>query len=99
MLPTVEVLGTSLMSYLYSLYLIREEVIQLVIPSSQSNPLFIKDGVPFEDKMVEYIKTHFEDLLGDDVKLLNLDNGLDLVQEKIQRQLASFNGKTEAEAA
>lgn len=40
------------------------------------------------ERMTAYIRTHFSTLLGDDVQLLDMPNGLELVQAKIQTQLA-----------
>ena len=37
----------------------------------------------YRAKMIEYIKFHFEDVLGDDIKLLDLPNGLDILAEKL----------------
>ena len=36
----------------------------------------------FRASMVQYIKTHFADVLGEDVKLLELDGGLELIRDK-----------------
>ncbi|MHC4663344.1 MAG: hypothetical protein ACYS8W_16915 [Planctomycetota bacterium] len=37
----------------------------------------------FRAQMIEYIKAHFADVLGDDIKLLDLPNGLDILAEKL----------------
>ncbi len=39
-------------------------------------------------RMTEYIRSHFSGLLGEEIKLLDLPNGLDLVQDIVQRRLA-----------
>ena len=38
-------------------------------------------------EMTKYIRENFSDVLGDDVQLLDLPNGLDLIQDKIRARL------------
>ncbi|OGH55546.1 MAG: hypothetical protein A3G34_00520 [Candidatus Lindowbacteria bacterium RIFCSPLOWO2_12_FULL_62_27] len=39
-------------------------------------------------RMTEYIRSHFSGLLGEDIKLLDLPNGLDLIQDHVTCRLA-----------
>lgn len=39
-------------------------------------------------KMKKYIRAHFSELLGPDIQLLDLPNGLELIQNKVQARLA-----------
>ena len=39
-------------------------------------------------KMTAYIRKHFSGILGDDARLLDMANGLELVQEKAHARLA-----------
>lgn len=41
-----------------------------------------KNNDEFRQSMIEYLKIEFTNFLGEDVKLLDLDNGLDLIKEK-----------------
>ena len=41
-------------------------------------------------EMTEFIRTHFAGVLGDDIRLLDLPNGLELIQEKIGARLAQY---------
>jgi len=43
----------------------------------------------FRRQMVGYIKTHFADILGDDVKILDLPNGLDILSERLGLRVSS----------
>ncbi len=36
----------------------------MIIPTAEYDPLFANDGVPFRDKMFDYILREFSDLLG-----------------------------------
>lgn len=38
--------------------------------------------------MIAYIREHFSDLLGDDARLLDEPNGLELIQESVRLQLS-----------
>ena len=49
----------------------------------------------FQSYMKAYIKTHFADTLGEDASLLDLPNGLDLVQEQVNDRLAKSGVKPE----
>jgi len=57
----------------------------MIIPDT---PLFrSKTDAEFRIRMIHYIKTNFKETLGPDIKLLDLPNGLDLVQAKVQQRL------------
>ena len=55
----------------------------MVLPEKGTSWLFNNDGRNFQEKMIEYIKLNFSDILGEDIHLLEQPNGLDLLQEKI----------------
>jgi len=38
-------------------------------------------------KMTKYIRSHFSELLGADIQLLDLPNGLDLIQDRVRARL------------
>jgi hypothetical protein len=38
---------------------------------------------PFQEEMIDYIKTHFADMLGPDVALLETPGGLDALADKV----------------
>ncbi len=50
-------------------------------------------------KMTAYILENFSDLLGDEIKLLNLPNGLDILSSRIQDRLAASRGELQELAA
>ena len=52
----------------------------MVCPMQECSP-FSGDG-DFRSQVIEYIKKNFADFLGKDVALLDLPNGLDLIQAK-----------------
>ncbi len=53
----------------------------MIFPKPECSPFGAVDE--FDERvMIEYIKTNFADFLGEDVKLLDLPNGLDLIQAK-----------------
>ncbi len=57
----------------------------MILPDT---PLFrAKTDAEFRVRMIQYIKDTFEDTLGADIKLLDLPNGLELVQAKVQQRL------------
>jgi hypothetical protein len=49
----------------------------MIIPTPEFDPLFAQDGVPFQTKMIEYIRREFSDLLGPRLGLLRSDQGLE----------------------
>ncbi|MGD0093945.1 MAG: hypothetical protein ABSE73_28890 [Planctomycetota bacterium] len=60
----------------------------MVFPTAEHSP-FVGEG-DFRSQMIEYIKTHFGDFLGEDVELLDLPDGLDLIQEKYPLRAAGL---------
>lgn len=57
----------------------------MIIPDT---PLYnSKSDAEFRIRMIHHIKETYTDLLGPDIKLLDLPNGLDLVQAKVQEML------------
>ena len=43
---------------------------------------FLGSGSDFTRQMIEYIRKHFSDLLGEDVKLLDQPGGLEMIGAK-----------------
>ncbi|MBF0408309.1 MAG: hypothetical protein HQM10_13245 [Candidatus Riflebacteria bacterium] len=59
----------------------------MILPDT---PLFnSKSDAEFRIRMIQYIKDTYQDLLGPDIKLLDLPNGLELVQAKARDMLFS----------
>jgi len=57
----------------------------MILPDT---PLYnSKTDAEFRLRMIQHIKETYTDLLGPDVRLLDLPNGLDLVQAKVQQML------------
>ena len=48
----------------------------MIIPTSESDPLFAEDGTPFREKMLVWIQREFADVLGKNVSLLKSPGGL-----------------------
>lgn len=57
----------------------------MIIPTPEFNPLFANDGTPFRNKMIRWIDEEFQDLLGEDARLLRLPGGLEKIQVKLTR--------------
>ena len=53
----------------------------MIIPTAEYDPLFADDGVPFRDKMLNYIEREFGDVLGPRKRLLQSDDGVDALAE------------------
>jgi hypothetical protein len=49
----------------------------MIIPTADYNPMFAKDGIPFREKMIQYILREFGDTLGPRAGLLHSRAGLD----------------------
>jgi hypothetical protein len=57
----------------------------MIIPNT---PLYqAKTDAEFRIRMIHHIKTAYKDVIGNDVNLLDLPNGLDLLQAKVQQRL------------
>jgi hypothetical protein len=57
----------------------------MILPNT---PLYqAKSDAEFRLRMIQHIKAAYKDLLGDDIKLLDLPNGLDIVQRRVQERL------------
>lgn len=57
----------------------------MIIPDS---PLYqTKSDEEFRALMIEHIKDVYSDSLGEDVKLIDLPNGLELLQNRVQQRL------------
>lgn len=57
----------------------------MILPNT---PLYqAKTDAEFRIRMIQHIKTAYKDILGKDANLLDLPNGLDIVQAKIQQRL------------
>jgi hypothetical protein len=57
----------------------------MIIPDT---PLYrSKTDAEFRLRMIHHIKQQYKDILGPHINLLDLPNGLDLVQEKVKQML------------
>ena len=57
----------------------------MILPNT---PLYqSKTDAEFRIRMVQHIKTAYKDIIGNDVNLLDLPNGLDLLQARVQQKL------------
>jgi len=57
----------------------------MILPNT---PLYnSKSDAEFRVRMIHHIKQNYKDILGSDIKLLDLPNGLDLLQSKVQQRL------------
>ncbi|MDD3000380.1 MAG: hypothetical protein PHF29_01330 [Candidatus Riflebacteria bacterium] len=57
----------------------------MILPNT---PLYqAKTDAEFRIRMIQHIKTVYRDVLGSDIKLLDLPNGLEIVQARIQQRL------------
>ena len=64
----------------------------MILPNT---PLFqAKTDAEFRIRMIQHIKETYGDVLGKDINLLDLPNGLEIVQARIQQRLFDMsNGK------
>jgi len=58
-----------------------------MIPHVQDDTFLFLNDEDARRKMTAYIREHFSDLLGEDVRLLSLPNGLDIIQSRINGHL------------
>ena len=57
----------------------------MIIPNT---PLYqAKTDAEFRIRMIQHIRETYSDLMGSDIKLLELPNGLDLLQARVQERL------------
>jgi hypothetical protein len=57
----------------------------VILPNT---PLYqAKTDAEFRIRMIQHIKTVYRDVLGSDIKLLDLPNGLEIVQARVQQRL------------
>lgn len=49
----------------------------MIIPTAEYNPMFADDGIPFRDKMIDYILCEFSDTLGPRAGLLHRVDGIE----------------------
>ncbi|HEY9072480.1 MAG TPA: hypothetical protein VIV61_19615 [Candidatus Ozemobacteraceae bacterium] len=62
----------------------------MVLPDT---PLYhSKTDAEFRIRMIQEIKDQYKDILGSRIKLLDLPNGLELVQDWVQHQLFDVSG-------
>lgn len=57
----------------------------MIIPNTP--PYNAKSDAEFRIGMIAEIKKHYKDILGPDIKLLDLPNGLEIIQAKVQQRL------------
>lgn len=64
----------------------------MILPNT---PLYqAKTDAEFRIRMIQHIKENYGDILGKDINLLDLPNGLEIVQARIQQRLFDMsNGK------
>ena len=64
----------------------------MILPNT---PLYqAKTDAEFRIRMIQHIKENYGDVLGKDLNLLDLPNGLEIVQARIQQRLFDMsNGK------
>ncbi len=55
----------------------------MIIPTPDFDPMFADDGVPFQTKMLQYIRCEFSDMLGPNVALLETPRGLDQLSRTV----------------
>jgi hypothetical protein len=58
----------------------------MIIPTPEYDPMFAEDGIPFQTKMIHYIRREFSDLLGASVTQLPNDKDL----EQLSRSINEF---------
>ena len=77
----------------FELYLKNKKEVQTVI--LPNTPLYqAKTDAEFRIRMIQHIKETYGDVLGKDINLLDLPNGLEIVQARIQQRLFDMsNGK------
>lgn len=57
----------------------------MILPNT---PLYrAKTDAEFRIRMIQHIKNTYKDLIGNDINLLDLPNGLDLLQAKVAQRL------------
>ena len=57
----------------------------MILPNT---PLYqAKTDAEFRIRMIQHIKAAYKDVIGNDVNLLDLPNGLDILQAKVQQRL------------
>ncbi|MGM0598833.1 MAG: hypothetical protein ACQETH_03340 [Candidatus Rifleibacteriota bacterium] len=57
----------------------------MIIPNT---PLYqSKTDAEFRIRMIHHIKANYKDVIGSDVNVLDLPNGLDILQAKVQKRL------------
>ena len=59
----------------------------MVLPTDNQRFNF-RDKSDSREKMTAYIRENFSGMLGDDARLLNMPNGLEILQAKVRAQLA-----------
>lgn len=57
-------------------------------------PELAPDGTEYRSKVIEYMKRHFADVLGQDIFLLDIPGGLDVLQNLIRRKIDELRGRT-----
>ena len=60
----------------------------MIIPDNDVR--YREDGVEFSVEMIDYIRTHFGDVLGEDAKLSNEPGGLEKLAPVTRKRLANL---------
>ena len=61
----------------------------MILPTPEYAPWVATSGEAFRATMIDYIRTHFADLLGPDVRLLDQPDGLEKILQKYGLQQTS----------
>lgn len=76
----------------------------MILPTPEFDPMYAHDGVPFREKMIQYIQREFSDFLGADAYLLKADGGLDILSRiahtrRTEQSVARFFHRSSRAAA
>ena len=58
----------------------------MIVPTPEYDPLFARDGAPFQVKMLVYIQREFADILGPRTALLSTPEGLNQLAAIVNEQ-------------
>lgn len=61
----------------------------MIVPTAEYDPMFANDGVPFREKMIQYIQHEFGDVLGPRAGLLHSEAGLEALAAMTARSAAA----------
>lgn len=67
----------------------------MILPTPEFDPLFSNDDRPLRDRMIDYIRREFSELLGDRAVWLDNPDGLD----RLSGSMAHLSGQQRSDAA